>query len=192
MGDIDHAIEANEQALALTPDNHPEQAIGRGLQGSILEKLFERTGSTKNRDKAIAAFEQAATIITAYPSVRIKVARSASRFLIGLDNHRAKRLLQTAVPLLLTLSPRVLKYSDQQYNISEFTGLASIAASLSLECGENPYYALYLLELGRGVLASLQVEVRSDMPDLKSLYPIYAQQFDDIRNQLDPPRSNLV
>ena len=190
--DIDHAIEANEQALALIPDDHPERAIGCGLQGSILEKLFERTGSIKSRDKAIAAFEQAATTITAYPSVRIKAARSASRFLIGLDNDRALRLLQMAVPLLLTLSPRVLKYSDQQYNISEFAGLASIAASLSLECGGKPYDALYLLELGRGVLASLQVEVRSDIPDLKSLYPIYAQQFDDIRNQLDPPRSHLV
>ena len=97
-----------------------------------------------DRDLAIEKMEQAVAVTTAPPSIRISSANLASESLIGRDNHRAKSLLQTAVQLLPTVSPRTLTSGDQQYNIAQFAGITSRAASLSLECGEDAFKALQL------------------------------------------------
>jgi hypothetical protein len=46
---------------------------------------------------------------------------------------------------------------------------------------------LQLLELGRGILASLQLEIRSDISVLASNHPELAHQFEDLRNLIDSP-----
>src|SRR5208282_3482412 len=107
---------------------------------------------------------------------RIGAALLASQMLIGRDNHRLKPLLQTAVELLPSISPRSLKQTDRQYNISQFANITSGAVSVFLECDDDTHNALRLLELGRGVLASLQLEFRSDISVLRVLHPTLAQQ----------------
>jgi hypothetical protein len=77
-----------------------------------------------------------------------------------------------------------LKRNDQQFNISQFTGITSRAVSLSLINTDGPYKPLQLLELGRGVLANLQLEVRSD---ISASHPDLARQFQKLRDQIDPP-----
>jgi hypothetical protein len=94
---------------------------------------------------------------------------------------------------LPTTSPRsALNELDRQYQISQFAGITSRAVSVSLQCGEFPYRALELSELGIGVLATLQLQVRSDILDLKESHPDLAQQFNDLRDQLDRPPSNFM
>ena len=63
---------------------------------------------------------------------------------------RAKRLLQTAVKLLPIISPRTLDQQDRLFNFSRFSGITSRAVSMTTQCGESPYNALQLLELGYG------------------------------------------
>ena len=53
--------------------------------------------------------------------------------------------------------------------------------SLSLECNEVPYNPLELLALGKGVLASLRLDLRSDVIALKSKREALSQQFEDLR-----------
>ena len=55
--------------------------------------------------------------------------------------------------------------------------------------GEDAYRSLQLLELGRGILANLQLEVRSDISILAVSHPNLAKQFEGIRNEIDPPRT---
>lgn len=64
--------------------------------------------------------------------------------------------------------------------------------SVSLQCGEKPYRALQLSELGNGVLATLQLQVRSDVPLLKESHPDLARQFYYLRDELDRPPSNFM
>ena len=44
-----------------------------------------------------------------------------------------------------------------------------------------------LLELDRGILANLQLEVRSDILILAASHPDLAQKFQDLRDRLDTP-----
>ena len=60
---------------------------------------------------------------------------------------------------------------------------------MSLENVETPYKSLQLLELGRGILANLQLEVRSDISVLASSHPALAQKFKELRDQIDTPSS---
>ncbi|OZJ04077.1 hypothetical protein BZG36_03385 [Bifiguratus adelaidae] len=108
------------------------------------------------------------------------------------DWEQAESMLRTAVELLPTTTPRTLDEIDRQYNISQFAGINSRAVSVSLQCSANPYQALQLSELGNGVLANLQLQVRSDVRDLQESHPHPARQFCDIRDQLDRPPSNFM
>jgi tetratricopeptide (TPR) repeat protein len=177
MEDLNQAITAKEQAVPSSPDDHPGRAMYLDNLGNLLQRRFERTRSIDDLNRAIRMKEQAVTSRMAPPSIRIQAADSVSKLLIDRDWDRAKKVLQIAVGLLPSTSPRNLKHLDRQYNISKFAGLTSRAASVSLQCGEKPYIALQLLELGNGVLASLQLQVRSDILDLRESYPDLAQQF---------------
>ena len=117
---------------------------------------------------------------------------SCSDLLISQRNYRrAKSVLHSAVHLLPTVSPRTLKRSDQQHNISQFVNITSRAVSLYLEDAEGAYQSLQLLELGRGILANLQLEVRSDISLLETSYPDLAKQFQELRDRIDPPSSTF-
>ncbi|KAH8807441.1 CHAT domain-containing protein [Xylogone sp. PMI_703] len=58
-----------------------------------------------------------------------------------------------------------------------FTGVASFAASISLDAGESSEDALQMLELGRGVISSLLMDMRGDISHLKQHRPALAERF---------------
>lgn len=186
MDDLKRMITMYEQALESTPVDHPYRAIYLTNLGVALEMLFERTKSLDDVERAITRYEQAVSIVTAHSSLRIKAAVSASS-LLKHDPYRAWPLLQSAVELLPTLTPRALQQSDQQHNINRYGGITAMAVSVSLNCDQTPYQAIQLLERGRGILASLQLDIRSDISILKGSYPDLAARLDDIRLQLNRP-----
>jgi CHAT domain-containing protein len=100
---------------------------------------------------------------------------------------RARPILEAAVEILPRLSPRFLKRSDAQFNLAQFSSITSRAVSLALEDGDKSFRPLQLLELGRGILATLQLEVRSDISVLRASHEDLAQQFQKLRNQIDSP-----
>ena len=59
MDDLDRAITMNEQAVASTPDDHPDRAGRLNNLGIALQSRFERTGSMDDLDRAITTNEQA-------------------------------------------------------------------------------------------------------------------------------------
>ena len=182
---LDHAITTFERAVAMTQPDHPNLTVHLNNLAGALRGRFERTGLLDDLERSVASNEQAMANITGRPSDRIAAADAASRLLIRRDNHRARRLLRSAIKLLPSLSPRILQHRDQQYNLSEVAGLTSRAVAVSLECNDDPYSALRLSELGRGILASLQLEVKSDISTLRTADPDLAQRFKDIRYKLN-------
>ena len=191
LDDLNRSIETFDMAVASTPNDQPDSAKLLTTLASALQFRFKRTGATSDFDRAVGVTEKAVGVVSAPPSIRIDAAITASRLLLGYDNHRAKDILEMAIHLLPMVSPRELMRIDQQHHISRFAGIASTAASLSLDCGDDPYNALQLLELGRGVISSLQLEVRSDISALKESHPALAQQFEDIRDRLNQSQSNV-
>jgi len=137
---------------------------------------------------AFKAWQQALKYDTASPSTLLRAASSCADLLISQRSYEgAKPILLAAVRLLPMLSPRILQRKDQQFGISQFANITSRAVSLCLADGDDPYKTLQLCELGRGILANTQLELRSDISLLAAHHPDLAQRFQDLRNLIDPP-----
>jgi len=88
-------------------------------------------------------------LITAPILVRQRAAfKAATLLLLGhLKNPlRVCSLLRNAIHLLPLVTSRSLAQEDQQHILGQLTGLASLAASVSLAVGESPLEVLRLLE----------------------------------------------
>ena len=188
MKDLDRAIETSEQAVKLTPVDHSNRATRLNTLGNALQSRFEMLGSMEDLHRAIETNEQGANSHSAAPSHRLSAAQACADLLISQGMlTRAKPILEAAVNLLPRIAPRHLKQTDAQFNISQFANLTTRAVSLSLANMDDPYKALQLLELGRGILANLQLEVRSDISVLAVDHPALAHQFQELRNEIDSP-----
>jgi len=193
MDDLMSAISLNERAVVIAPEGDPVRALLLNDLAIHLERRFQRTASVDDYRKAIKANEDAVAESTSTPSIRIKAAVMASNLLLrdsSISNEsviRARYVLLAAVDLLRRVSPRTLKQADQQYNISRFAEITSQAVSVCLECQDDVKDVLQVLERGRGILANLRLEVRSDVSILQASHPHLASQFENLRDQLDCP-----
>lgn len=89
------------------------------------------------------------------------------------------RTFQEALNLLPKVALRTSSRRDLQHNLRNLSGSASLAASVFLKAGRSPLEALQILEQGRGVIAGLVIDSRSDVFMLKiehkDLYSEYIQ-----------------
>jgi hypothetical protein len=185
LEDLDKSIASGNQVVALTDIDEPDRSLYLIILAAALQSRFEETGNTDDLEAAIEKGEEAVSIVSARPSSRILAADAASKLLIGRDHQRANQLLRCAVGLLPLVAPRTLRQYDQQYNLSQFATIVARAASVSIDVDHNPYNAVRLLELGRGVLSSLQLQVRSDITTLKLSHPDLAERFEEVRALVD-------
>ena len=179
---LDAAISNFQRALALQNSQYRAQTLNN--LGWALHNRFKKTDSKVDFEKAITTLEQAASSPDSPPDTRITAASAAAGLLFHHDAHRTARLLESAVNLFPTLSPRLLNRTDQQFNLSSCDGIVWAAASASLEAHGDAYRALRLTETGRGVLANLQLDISSDISSLEKAHPDIAQRFQRLRNEL--------
>ena len=196
--DLDRAVEMVNSSISRTSENHPVKGYLFNNLGHALWLQFQVTESMSDFNCAVAWNERAAAFTTTPCYVRISSAYFAACLLLTKDsrvehdqNHpfRARTLLRDAIEMLARTNPRFLQHCDSLSNISHGAGIARLAASTAVECGDEPVVALQLLELGRGVFASSQFEIRSDISVLKTSHPDLAQEFEDIRDRLDQPQN---
>jgi tetratricopeptide (TPR) repeat protein len=94
-------------------------------------------------------------------------------------------LVVSLIPLLV---PQSLENHDKQHLLKRAVGLASNAAALSIMCQRgDPYEAVRVLELGRGLIQTALNIVRADVTDLWGKHPTLAEAFLQLRSQLDSP-----
>ncbi len=58
--------------------------------------------------------------------------------------------------------------------------------------GNDAYHALELLELGRGIIAGLLLEMRTDISSLEQQHVELAERFSSLRDELDSPTDREV
>ncbi|GFF61845.1 hypothetical protein IFM51744_10810 [Aspergillus udagawae] len=142
-------------------------------QNHLLEAVLNATSAVQNHSVP--------------PAERVAYAANAGE--IYLDNNdfkNADHMFSIAIENFVTASPRSLSYDDQQYIVAKFSGLASKAAAVKLTAYPgNDEAALSLLEAGRGVIAGLLLDIRSDIHELRIKLPSLADDFDRLRNILD-------
>ncbi|XP_044716527.1 uncharacterized protein HRG_10059 [Hirsutella rhossiliensis] len=172
MDDLDHATEVAHMAVDATPQDHPDRAGWLNNLRNRLGRRFERTGSMDDLDRALSSYKDGWRCEVAPPSKRIHLAWKAASILTRrLNWDESSQLLEEAARLLPTVSPRSLQNADKQHMLSDFAGLSSMAAATALNAGKEAHHALELLELGRGVIASLLLEMRTDVSDLEEQHP---------------------
>ncbi|KJZ72809.1 hypothetical protein HIM_07753 [Hirsutella minnesotensis 3608] len=193
MDDLDRAVEVADIAVAVTPQDHPDRARRLNNLGNRLGSRFKRTGSMDDLDRALSSYKKGWHCEVAPPSWRIHLAREAARILTRrLNWDESSQLLEEAVKLLPTVSPRSLQNADKQHMLSDFAGLASMAAATALNAGREANHALRLLELGRGVIAGFLLEMRTDVSDLEQQHPGLATEFKSLRDVLDSPADRTM
>ncbi|KAF9781449.1 hypothetical protein IL306_013445 [Fusarium sp. DS 682] len=186
MDDMNRAIEFTDMAIKATSQDNPNRAQWLSNLGQDFRLRFYQTNSADDLSRGLSSFKEGWSCISAAPSVRIYLARQAAELLTWDSKwEEASNLLHDAVKLLPTVSPRSLKHTDKQHVLSDAAGLASTAAAVALNAKKGPYHALQLLELSRGVIAGLLMEMRGDISDLKRKHPGLAKEFISLRDELD-------
>ncbi|MEU8805134.1 CHAT domain-containing protein [Streptomyces violaceoruber] len=190
--DLDDAVVACQTALDISPAEHPERADYLFQLGTALHRRYQRTHSRHDFDRAVAVHMEGARADGARPSIRIRAAHAAASMTGQQDPDLAADLLAGAVHLLPEVADRRLSRGDQQHAMGKWSGLAGDAAALALASHEGTpadraVRALQLIEVGRGVLHSQALDMRSDLAELRECHPDLAHRFEVLRDELDRP-----
>lgn len=172
------------RALEYLPDNHPNQCAF--LLDKVDQVLLKEPDGGR-REQLWWATEiccEAMNDCTNSPPLdRLKAAyKGASMYLEMRDYRMAGGLLCRAIDLLPRLNPRSLSRDDQQFLLSQFSAMASDAAACLLEVTKKPARALTTLESGRGIIASLMIDSRSDVSDLRDKDIHLFNQYIELRD----------
>ncbi|KAL6798176.1 CHAT domain-containing protein [Trichoderma sp. SZMC 28012] len=191
--DYNQAMRLSSEAVDLTPLDNPHRAFRLTNLAHCISMQCKQTKSSNNLDHLIPLATTAWQSETSPPHERIRTAHALALMLI-LKGHweESSQLLQEGISLLHTVSPRFSNRADAQALISASIGLASTAASAALKAGKAPEDALRLLEQGRGIIASLLMDMRGDISNLQRQCPDLAEKFGLLRDELDMPNNNTI
>jgi len=193
MADLDRAVKVSDEGVAAMPFGHRDRARALNILGNRLRERSYATGSSEDLRQSLLRYKEGWNSPNTEPSRRIKLARTAASILASQSKwEESSAFLGDAIKLLPLVSPQSLKHTDKQYLLAEFAGLASMAAATTLNAGKEAYHALQLLELGRGVIAGLLMEVRRDISDLGQQHPDLAKSFTSLRDELDAPADRTI
>lgn len=188
---IDEVIRITQEALDTTGQESPDKADILFNLGRAFLARHRITNSLEDQSEALGRFQKGWDCQNATASLRIRLAQMAAQIHTSrYDWESAHKLQEQAVKLFPSLSPRYLPNTDKQNMLGEFSGFASVFASVALNAGKKAYDALRLLELGRGIISSLALEMRGDLSELEAGHPGLAMEFIRLRDELDSQWNN--
>ena len=185
--DLDEALDLAAETREDISEGRPYYVQSRQNHGETLAARFQHSGDPGDRSAAVDALRQALTAGSGEVRTRIDAGgRLAELAADSGDWALAAEALGAAVRWLPQLAPRHFRRRDQERVLTRFPGLASNAAAAALHL-DRPELAVELLELGRGILISQTLDVRSELTDLAERSPELAARLDRLRRALDAP-----
>ncbi|KAK7928437.1 TPR-like protein [Apiospora marii] len=197
---LGEAVDVVRQVLqgGLSVD-HPSRGYLEFGLGDVLRARFHHTGDATDSKKSREAFQRAWSSQNAPLSVRIHAAaRAAELAMEHLENQNSPDSsvllryrtevspdLDHAIRLLHAVSPLYIQNFTKQQTLKRFAGLGAHAAAAALNARMEASYALQQLELGRGIISGLVLDLRTDLSFLREKHPELADQFSKLRNILD-------
>lgn len=189
LEDINGAIDTASRALDVTPQGHSRRTTMAYNLGESLMYRYNVTGSADDLSWGLRTYKEGWDCHAASARDRVRAAYRAAQVLtLQCEWEESSQLLEEAIHLFPAISPRSLNHADKQHMLGgDFVGLASLAAAVSIKAGKGAGNALRLLELGRGIIAGLLIDMRMDISDLQQKYPGLADKFSSLRDELNSP-----
>ncbi|KAF4774504.1 hypothetical protein HER10_EVM0000356 [Colletotrichum scovillei] len=204
---LDEAIDVLREVIhGGLPETLPERGYLELDLGDVLHARFDHTGDVTDLEKSREAFQRAWESRISPLTIRIRAAvRAADVAKKQLESHNSSDpslLLQYwteissdldhALGLLHALSPRHMQNVNKQQMLKRFAGLGANAAAAALNAGKEASYALQQLELGRGVISGLVLDLRTDLSFLREEHSEWADELSRLRSMLDSGHSALL
>ena len=76
---------------------------------------------------------------------------------------------------------------DQESMMKSVAGIAAMGCAVSLQCDNDGYKAIRILELSRGAINRMTINPRADISTLYHLHPDLAKRFEDLRFLINAP-----
>lgn len=190
---LNQTVVVMKEAVNALPLSNPNQARVFLKAGYSHEYRHSELDNSEDLEEACRLYKAGLDSENSIPMHRILCARGAANLCARQEDwEQATLLYEAGLNLLSVVSPRTLKHSDKQYTLGQFAGLAAHGASAALNANRQPSDALMILELGRGVIAGLVLELRTDITELRENYPELAGQFIALRDELDSPNGETI
>lgn len=185
VAQLDEAIDLLRQALDIVGEAHPDRSVIQRTMADAYRTRHEQHDDPDALPVALDLFRAAAAHRAAPIRVRVDAAREGGAIAAAAGmTALALDCFGTAVELLPLLAARSLHRYDSEYWLGRYGGLASDAAALAL-IEDNPARALELLELGRTVLISQALDIRTDLAMLAERAPQLADRFELLSARLE-------
>jgi tetratricopeptide (TPR) repeat protein len=129
-------------------------------------------------NKAEGHYREVAGLENGHPFTRIRVCKKLGDLRsVNMDSDGAAEAYELAISLWPRLNPRTLAREDVEYVISQLSGLGPLAAYYICRSkkGRSASEALHALESGRGIIASLTIEVSDLKIEHGELYDRYTE-----------------
>lgn len=189
-GDLDEAVDAARTAVETTPNDHPDRTGRLSNLGTALYTRFERDGRREDLVGAVDAWRQSATAVNGPSGQRLEAAKAWGRAGWQADGPRAGLEGYTlAVEQLLPLRAwHGLNRTARERHLKAAAGLACQAAACALSANEHKR-SLILLEAGRSIMWTSELQVHGDLSRLAGQAPELATALEATRRALDhtPP-----
>ncbi|MGH3997154.1 MAG: hypothetical protein ACRDTJ_06795, partial [Pseudonocardiaceae bacterium] len=181
--DLDVAIDLFTRALAANSVASPTRAQ-RLSQLCIAHHLhFESSGEAIDRDTLLELADQV-RLLALVPLLYAHTAATVARLARAVGEHAvAVGLFQNAVQALPRVARHELERRGQEDRLGSYAGLMSEVVDAHLQVNDVTG-AVEMAELGRGVLLSVQLDARTDLTELRRIWPDLAERFEALQDEL--------
>jgi hypothetical protein len=202
---LDEAICIGQKALSFTSKSSPTYALSLFDQYRRLEKRHQTNAKKRKWTslkeptdlyKSVYCFLEASEAAVAPPLVKVRAARAGARLLSYLKRYeKAAGIVEGLLDLLPLVCGRYASRTDQQYAVSQTSGLASDACSLIFKSGQSAPKALQKREFGRGLILNYIIESFAPgggvLDGLKKVEPRLADLFQSLQFKASATASGL-
>jgi tetratricopeptide (TPR) repeat protein len=188
LTDLEEAIRFGQLALGSVPEDLPDRGYYLNHLGIRFGERFSRKRERKDLDESTRLFRQSLHYPGGTPFARVTAGIYAAKNLVTFSHWRESAVsFEEALNLLPKVTPRTSSRQDLQHTLQQLSNSASLAASVFLKAGRSPLEALQILEQGRGVIAGLVVDSRSDVSSLRELHPDLYMDYTRLREIVATP-----
>lgn len=185
---LKQAIEYSRETVDLTPKGNPNRARLLNNLSNRLSTRYEREGKQEDLTQAIEYSRASCECLNSPPSLRLHGCQIAVDLLTTSQRwHEAQNLLKDGFKILPFLISHLSSKLDQEHMMKSISGLAATGCAVSLQCNNDGYGALEILESGRGAINRLIINSRNDLSLLYESYPRLAKRFEDLGILVNAP-----